>query len=535
MAEWQPEAIKILEARYLKKNKEGKVIEQPDEMLARVASHVAKAEGKNREEHWYDEFMSIMDTLEFLPNSPTLMNAGKELGQLSACFVLPILDDMSNIFEMVKQTALIHKTGGGTGLMFSHLRPANSMVATTSGVASGPVSFMSVFNQATEVIKQGGVRRGANIGILACSHPDIYRFIKCKEDGLQFQNFNISVSITDNFLKAVKSNNGYPLRNPYSKERTYIKANDLFDEICLQAWKTGEPGLLFIDTINNKNPIPECGRIEACNPCGEQPLLPYESCNLGSIDVSKFVSNNTVNWDRLSDVVAIAVRFLDDVIDVNKYPNVKIMRKTRLTRKVGLGIMGWADMLIKLGIRYDSDEAVKLAKRLMMNVRETAHMISRDLGKEKGYCFDRLKRRNSCLTTIAPTGTLSILAGCSSGIEPIFGKNYTKTVLNNVVLDLGSKYKVVRDEVLVTATEIPVEKHIEMQAAFQQYTDNAVSKTINLPNSATKEDVRKAFLLAHFLGCKGITVYRDGSRQNAPLQNSPEGELSECENGKCLI
>jgi len=308
----------------------------------------------------------------------------------------------------------------------------------------------------------------------------------------------------------------------------------LFRLICHQAWLTGEPGLIFIDTINAKNPIPWMGEIEGTNPCGEQPLLPYESCNLGSIDVSKLVKDKKVDWDRLDEVVSIAVRFLDNVIDVNKYPNVKIARKTTTTRKVGLGIMGWADMLINLGVKYDSEHAVKLAKRLMMTVRETAHMTSRDIGKEKGFCFNQLKRRNSTLTTIAPTGTLSILADCSSGIEPLFGKEFTKTVLNGVKLDLGKKYREVDDKLLITSFMIPVEKHIEMQAAFQLYTDNAVSKTVNLQNSATEADVRKAFLLAHELGCKGITCYRDGSRKS-PLEVTTEGALSECENGKCPI
>ncbi len=535
MANFSSEAIQILESRYLRKDKTGKVVETPNQMLERVAQYISSAERtKELQGEWYQKFISIMDTLEFLPNSPTLMNSGRELGQLAACFLLPVEDNLANIFEMVKQVALIHKTGGGTGIIFSHLRPVSSIVASTSGVASGPISFMSVFNQATEVIKQGGVRRGANMGVLDIHHPDIYDFVKCKEDITKFQNFNISVTISDNFLKAAQNGNNFPLRNPYTKEKIYIKANELFDLICHEAWLTGEPGLIFIDTINNKNPISWLGRIEGTNPCGEQPLLPYESCNLGSIDVSKFIKDRKFDWDRLAEVVSIAVRFLDDVIDVNKFPNVKIARKTQLTRKIGLGIMGWADLLISLGIRYDDEKAIKLAKRLMMNIRETAHITSRELGKEKGYCFPQLKRRNSTLTTIAPTGTLSILAGCSSGIEPIFGKQFSKTVLNGVKLDLGKKYKDMDDKLLVTAYDISVEKHIEMQAAFQQYTDNAVSKTINLPAKATEEDVKKAFLLAHELGCKGITVYRDGSRQG-PMEISTEGQLSECNDAKCSI
>jgi len=964
MAKWSNNAIPILEARYLLKDKKGVVIETPDQMLERVAKHISNAEKTNElKNYWYDKFMSIMDTLEFLPNSPTLMNSGKELGQLSAClsgntiirtcagdftikelaekykdkpnekfdvfcaasfselgigkafnprltrkneevflikfddgselkatkdhlimhrngkfsrvdelsvgqsimplnydynhkvvsieycgredvydlsvdkyhnfaannifvhncFLLPMEDNLSNIFEQVKQTALIHKSGGGTGLLFSNIRPANSMVASTSGVASGPVSFMRVFDTATDVVKQGGVRRGANMGILHCSHPDIFNFIRCKEDISQFSNFNMSVGITDNFLKAVKQRNGYPLINPRTKEKIYIKAERLWEAICTQAWKTGEPGLIFLDSINAKNPTPWLGNIEGTNPClsgdtliaiadgrgaisikqlaeegkdvpvycsdngktkirilrnprvtgysqkiykitlddgnslrvtgnhkfilsdgtkkeaeklqngdslnilikkkakfneilahsnsisqdyiwiknsnektfnlehrlianygfgkigyksivhhkdrnglnnalenldlaikersqqkleecknktdlrcylnnnivmvekkcercginfsvkwakrevsycshkcwnnklaeqrkgipkelfvysnhkviyvtedgyedvyngtvddfhnyyiggfengkeqifintmqcGEQPLLPYESCNLGSIDIAKFIKGNKIDWDKLAVVVAIAARFLDDVIDVNKFPTIKIERKTKMTRKVGLGIMGWADALIEMGIRYDSEEAIKLAKRLMMNIREVAHMTSRDLGKEKGLgALEQLKRRNATLTTIAPTGTLSVLANTSSSIEPLFAREYTKTVLNGVKLDLSKKYTEEQEMAVVTSHELTIEQHINMQAAFQQYTDNAVSKTINLHNNATLEHINDAYLLAHSLGCKGITVYRDGSR-DAPLKATNDGHLSECDGGKCSI
>lgn len=534
MANWSDEAKIVLEARYLKKDKDGNVVESFDEMLDRVVSHISSAEKSRDRNLWHDKFMSILDTLEFLPNSPTLINAGRELGQLSACFLLPIEDSLSNIFEMVKQVALIHKTGGGTGIVLSKLRPAKSIVKSTSGVASGPVSFMKCFDVATEVVRQGGVRRGANMGVLSIKHPDVFEFVKCKEDISQFQNFNVSVAITDNFLKAVEQGNSFPLVNPFNRERIKIKAPELFDLICYEAWLTGEPGLIFIDTVNKKNPTPWLGDIAGTNPCGEQPLLPYESCNLGSIDISRLVKDKKIDWDRLEEVITIAVRFLDDVIDVNSYPNIKIARKTRLTRKIGLGVMGWADALILLGHRYGSAESFKLAKRLMMNIREIAHITSRDLGKEKGYCFKQLKRRNSTLTTIAPTGTLSILADCSNGIEPVFSKSYTKRVLNGVKLDLSKKYQDVDDKLMVTSFDISVEGHIEMQSCFQQYCDNAVSKTINFHNNATVADVRKAFLLAHKLGCKGISVYRDGSRK-APLEITTEGQLSECENGKCLI
>ena len=886
MANWSENAVTVLNARYLLKDKTGKVIESPDGMLARVVKFVASKE--KDKELWEKKFLEIMDTLEFLPNSPTLMNAGKPNAQLSACFLLDISDDLANIFEQVKQSALIAKSGGGCGLLFSNIRPAGSLVNTTSGVSSGPVSFMhcisgetkiaspcgeflikdlvgkeipvyswsgkevvisimrdirktqinakvykivldngesliatsdhqvmmrgglykkveelkkgnslmpfgkktkseiyialnngktiteplivsewkygrkkrkdesvhhidgnhlnnspenleflsrsehskkfkgtkprydqfveyppdmgervskgllanttfeqrsknskrartfssgmtgkhqtehckqvtsslrkgktfveqygeekageisksiseaisgekngfygkhhseetkriikekralqiipkqkkekedricevcnetftvdskkskrkhcsdackkgftynhkvvsieewgfcdvyngevddyhnfaisagvfihNCFDTASGAVKQGGVRRGANIGILTISHPDIIDFVTCKEDINNFQNFNISVTVTDNFIKAVYADSKFPLKNPKTKEITYINAKKLFDIIVHQAWLTGEPGMLFIDTINAKNPTPWLGSLSGTNPCGEQPLLPCESCNLGSIDISKFVKGRTIDWNRLSDVVETAVRFLDDIIEVNSFPNVKIERKTKQTRKVGLGIMGFADALILLGHRYGDEKSLKLAKRIMMNIRETAHMTSRDLGKEKGFCQPKLKRRNACLTTIAPTGSISMIADCSSGIEPLFAKNFTKRVMGNIDLKMGKKYKDIDENDIVIASEIPFEKHIEMQAALQEYTDNAVSKTVNLANTATEDDIRKAFLLAHFLGCKGITVYRDGSR-DAPLKKVEQG-LSECESGKCML
>lgn len=534
MAVWNENAKVILESRYLLKDKTGKVIETPDAMLERVAKHISGAEKEKDREKWYKEFMSILDTLEFLPNSPTLMNAGTEMGQLSGCFLVPVEDNLSAIMEAVKQTALIHKSGGGTGIVFSNIRPSGSIVNTTTGVASGPVSFMKIFDTTTGVVKQGGKRRGANMGILACSHPDILNFIKCKEDTTQFTNFNISVSITDNFMKAVKADNGYPLVNPYSKEKTYVKAADIFHVLCEQAWKTGEPGIIFIDTINKANLVPEFGRIMGTNPCGEVPLLFWESCNLGSINVSKMIKSGKVDWNRLNIVTEVAVRFLDDTIDVNKFPNVKIARKTRMARKIGLGVMGWADMLIDLGIRYDSDEALDLAKRVMSAINDTSHEVSKALGKEKGYCLDRLKRRNAATTVIAPTGTLSLLAGCSSSIEPIFAKEYTKTVMDGVKLDL-SKHKDVSSDILVTAQEISIEKHIAMQAAFQTHTDGAVSKTINLPKTAKVATVAKAFLDAHAQGCKGITVYREGSREGPMVIVNDKNALSECDSGKCSI
>jgi ribonucleoside-diphosphate reductase alpha chain len=397
---------------------------------------------------------------------------------------------------------------------------------------------MRAFDTATEVVKQGGVRRGANLGLLHVSHPDIFEFVACKKDTTRFQNFNISVGITDNYMKAVDKNNGYPLHHPRMQGKKYIKAGELFDEICANAWANGDPGLLFLDTIERANPTPWIGRLEGVNPCGETPLIPNESCNLGSINISKLVKNGKFDWDRLEEVVAISVRFLDDIIDANHYPNVKIQRATLRTRKVGLGVMGFADALLMMGIKYNSEQAQKFAKRLIMNIREIAHMASKDLGKEKGIGeLEKLKRRNATLTVIAPTGTLSMLAGCSSGIEPIFAKSFTKTVLDGTKFDFTKKYSGIKDELMITAHDISVEDHIKIQAAFQTYTDGAVSKTINLDSKATKDDISKAFKLAWELGCKGITVYRDGSRA-APLEVVPiEGkkEYKECENGRCSI
>lgn len=544
MAKFPTESLPILEERYLLKDKDGKVVETPDGLLDRVALHVASAEkNKDLRDAWHNEFLEIMDNLEFLPNSPTLMNAGKPKGQLSACFVLPVEDDMSAIFEAVKNVAVIHKTGGGTGLCFNKIRPKGSIVNSTRGIASGVVSFMSVFNQATEVVKQGGVRRGANMGILVCNHPEIFNFIKCKENLKEFQNFNISVSATDSFLKAAIEDTKFPLVNPLTKEREYINAKDLLDQIIHQAWLTGDPGLVFISTINNKNTIPRAGKIECTNPCGEQPLLPYESCNLGSINLEKFVlSNGKINWSRLEKVVDISVRFLDNVIEVNSYPRAKIAHKTLYTRKIGLGVMGWADMLLKLKIKYNSKEATELAKKVMSYIQTRAIAQSKEIGKEKGNApvYYKTKngkaKRNATLTTIAPTGTLSMLAGCSSGIEPVFDKKFTKTVMDNIKINLSTKYdKYENESYFVTSRNISYKWHIKIQAVFQEYVDNAVSKTINLSKKATEEDVREAYLMAWETKCKGITVFRDGCRGDAPLQSTEDLVLSECENGRCSI
>ncbi len=536
MADFSDEAKKILEQRYLKKDKTGKVIEKPDEMLDRVATFIASNE--KQPNRWKIKFLEMMDALEFLPNSPTLANAGRPLGQLSGCYVLPIEDNLSAIFEMVKQSALIHKSGGGTGFSFSKLRPKGSMVNSTFGVASGPCSFIYAFDAVTEVVKQGGMRRGANLGLLNITHPDIVEFINCKKDITKLQNFNVSVGMNGIFLDLAKNDKYHWLINPINKEdRRKIKAKEIFDLMCQNIWETGEPGMLFLDTINQTNPIPWMGRIESSNPCGEAVLLPHESCNLGSIDVSKFYLKNDLDWNRLEKSVETSVRFLDNVIDLNKFPTVKVERKTKMNRKIGLGIMGFADLLFLMKLKYDTEEALSFAEKLMKFINETAHNYSKELGREKGFFPSdngRLKRRNACLTTIAPTGTLSILANCSSSIEPIFAKKFTKTVLGNVKMNLSEKYKdILKEKYCVSALEISLEYHIKMQATFQKHVDNAVSKTINLPKDAPVEEISKGIYLAYELGCKGLTFYRYGTR-DAPIEISTES-LSECDNGKCQI
>jgi ribonucleoside-diphosphate reductase alpha chain len=579
-------SIAVLKRRYLQKDDQGRVIETPEEMFIRVADFIADAD-KNYDVSDDDikktsqRFYNIMSNLDFLPNSPTLMNAGRELGQLSACFVLPVDDSMEDIFETNKHAALIHKSGGGTGFSFSRLRPRDSIVASTSGVASGPVSFMKVFDSSTEAVKQGGTRRGANMGILRIDHPDILEFISCKEDTTEITNFNISVAITDEFMQAVEEKAMFPLINPTTKkiheingEKVYLDACELFDLIVDHAWQTGEPGIIFIDRMNRGNPTNPSESIEATNPCGEQPLPPFDSCNLGSVNLGNFIfdplpenySSNKpddgVDWNKLGDVVRTAVHFLDNVIDLNRYPISQIEKQTLKNRRIGLGVMGWADMLAKLKLPYNNEKAYELADKISVFIESEGHKQSSELAKTRGkfpnwdgsiYKEQNISMRNATVTTIAPTGTISIIAGCSSGIEPYYSIAFERNVMDGTRLteinllfkkvaienkiyseELIDKIKSVRSisnieeipeeirAVFLTATDVSPSDHIKMQAVFQKNCDSSVSKTINFAESAKKEDVKEVYFMAFQQGCKGVTIYRDNSRPNQVLSIKPQ-------------
>ena len=560
-------ALRVLEKRYLMKDKEGKVIETPRALFRRVAKHIAKAEliydAKADVSFWEKIFYKVVADLEFLPNSPTLMNAGRELGQLSACFVIPVDDSMESIFDAVKYTALIHKSGGGTGFSFSRLRPESDRVGSTGGIASGPISFMRTFDVTTDVIKQGGMRRGANMAILNVDHPDILKFITVKGDPNALTNFNLSVAVTDEFMEAVKKGTDYDLINPQSGAVVgKLSAKEVFDKIVEMAWRTGDPGVVFIDEINRHNPTPELGKIESTNPCGEQPLLPFESCNLGSINLSKVVTQQNgepkIDYTRLSRIVRLAVHFLDDVIDVNRFPLPQIEERTRATRKIGLGVMGFADMLIQLGISYDSEQGLAIAEEVARFISEEANRASLELGEQRGVfpAFegsvydvpDGSRFRNATRTTVAPTGSLSIIANCSSGIEPIFALSYVRHILEGEELvevnpyfeqvakdrgfyspelmkdlALGGKIRDIEGipedvkRIFVTAYDIAPEWHVKMQAAFQKSCDSAVSKTVNFAYEATPEDIANVYMLAYEEKLKGITIYRDRSRESQVL------------------
>ncbi len=557
----------VLERRYLKKDPKGKIIESPDKMFRRVARHIAKAEkqygNEERIEEIEDAFYDLMTEFRFLPNSPTLMNAGRRLGQLAACFVLPIEDSMEGIFTSLHNSALIHKSGGGTGFSFSRLRPKDSRVGTTGGVASGPVSFMKIFNTATEQVKQGGTRRGANMAILRVDHPDILEFIHCKKEDGTLNNFNISVGVTGAFMRAVAEGREYELIDPRDGSAVdSLDAREVYTTLVEQAWDNGDPGIIFLDRLNDDNPTPGLGEIESTNPCGEQPLLPNEACNLGSINLSKFVIEEggtpVIDYDELKETVHLAVRFLDNTIDRSRYPLPEIDAMVKDNRKIGLGVMGFADMLYQLNIPYNSEPALKTAESVMGAIQKAAREASHKLAVERGAfpnCDQSIYQnhpdgplRNATTTTIAPTGTLSIIAGCSSGIEPLFALSFVRTVMDNDrLMEVNPHFAATAREggfysdelmneiaargsihsmenippeirkIYVTAHDVTPEWHIRMQAAFQKYTDNAVSKTVNLPRDATVEDVRKIYDLAYELSCKGVTIYRDGSKENQVL------------------
>ena len=569
-----PNAITVLERRYLVKDDQGKPVEQPEDLLRRVARTVAAPDehygaSDKAVEGLAETFFDLMATRVWMPNSPTLMNAGRPLGQLSACFVLPVDDCLSNgqsgIYDTLRAMALVHQSGGGTGFSFSRLRPKNDVVRSTMGVASGPVSFMKLYDASTDVVKQGGTRRGANMGILRVDHPDILDFISCKDDLTQVTNFNISVAVTDAFMKALEAGTRYDLIHPRTGRVVgQLDAHEVFRKIVHGAWKTGEPGVYFIDRANHYNPVPHLGSYEATNPCGEQPLLPYDVCNLGSINVGLFAKDGDVDWDRLRTAVQLCTHFLDNVIDANRYPLPEIDSLAQRIRRIGLGVMGWADLLVRLGIPYNSDEGVGLGRKLMAFVDEEAKVASEHLAEQRGAfpewecsiwgpdatCArdargERIRSmrrlRNCNLTTVAPTGTISIIAGCSSGIEPLFAVAFMRNQAGVLMPDVNEDFVAIAkregwysddlirciaeaghihfddvpptwQRVFVTAHDVTPEWHIRMQAAFQEFTDSAISKTCNFPREATEEDVEQIYRFAYARGCKGVTVYRDASR-----------------------
>lgn len=560
-------AVSVLKRRYLVKDEQGRVVETPSQLFRRVAHVVAAPDRAYNPEadlaSIEEEFYQMMAGLEFLPNSPALMNAGTDIGQLAACFVIPVEDDMNGIFTSLRDMALIHQSGGGTGFSFSRLRPKGDLVKTTMGVASGPVSFMSIFDEATNTIKQGGRRRGANMGILRVDHPDILEFITSKSKAGRLENFNISVAVTDSFMDAVKSGGEYELVNPRTGQATKtLRARDVFDMIVAMAWQSGDPGLVFIDKINDTNPTPLVGQIESTNPCGEVPLLPYESCNLGSINLARMITGGELDYAKLGRVVRSAVHFLDNVIDASRYPLPEITSVTRANRKIGLGVMGLADALIELGIPYDSEVALEFAREVMGFIFNEAEEMSRDLAEERG-AFDNYggsvwgvpgarPRRNATVTSVAPTGTISIIAGCSSGIEPLFGVAFVRDVMEGTrLLEVNTEFERIAEErgfysrdlmleiahkgsiqeipgipedikrLFVTSMDIDPAWHVRMQAAFQKNVDNAVAKTVNLPREATPEDVRRIYWSAYESGCKGITIYRYGSKPEQVLYVGP--------------
>ena len=574
----------VLNRRYLSKDRDGNILEDPDGMFRRVARNLSQADlnysfaTERERQATEDKFYDVMRSLEFMPNSPTLMNAGRELQQLSACFVLPVDDSLESIFTRVRQTALIHKSGGGTGFSFSRLRPEGDVVGSTGGVASGPVSFINAFDAATDVVKQGGTRRGANMGILNVDHPDILRFIHSKEDGEHLINFNISVAVTEEFMQQVERGEDYDLINPRTNRVTgSLNAREVFERLTQMAWKTGDPGIVFLDRINRDNPNPQLGYIESTNPCGEQPLLPFESCNLGSLNVARMVhytgDDVAMDWGRLAQAVRTGVHLLDNVIDMNNYPIPEIEEMSKKTRRIGMGIMGFSDLLLQLGIRYDSEEALDLGAEVMRRIQEETYKASMELAEKRGTFpawegsiynrpGDVRRMRNSAPVTIAPTGTISIISGASSGIEPLFALSYVRNVMDNTRLVEGNPYfeAVARregfystelmeqlaqsgslhdldvpqwvKEVFRTSHDITPEWHVRMQAAFQRYTDNSVSKTINFPNEATVEEVAQAYKLAYETGCKGITVYRDGSKAGQVLSTGDTGRAAADSSGE---